>query len=292
MNRLLAIICALLFAALSVSSACLAAQSNWIRFTLEPQRGNSNQIRADFRHEDENGSRDNHWSADFAPSELTGLDVPGFRGAGAHPLRFALIREAGRLDCSGTGGDSYAHGNCSFTEDPGFMQLLASRGIARPDREQAFGMMAVGVRRELIEAISAAQYPTPTIDNLIAMTAVGVDGRYISELARAGYRPRSVDTLIQFRAMGITPEWVGGFARIGYAGLPADELVQLKALNITPEFIAGFDRAGYRHLAVDTLVQLKALDITPEFARWAAGQRSSMPSVDELVQMKIFGQRR
>ena len=291
MNRLLALICAVLLAALSVSSATLAAQSDWIRFTLEPQGGGDEKIRGEFRHEDENGAHDNHWSTGFAPSELTGLDVQGFRGPGTHPLRFAVIRDAGRLDCAGDGGASFAHGNCSFTEDPGFMQLLASRGIARPSHDEAFAMMSVGVRRELIDAIASAGYPTPSLDNLIAMAALGVDGRYISELARAGYRPGGVDSLIQFRAMGITPEWIGGFARIGYASLPADELVQLKALNITPEFIAGFDRVGYRHLPVDTLVQLKALEITPDFARWAAGQRSAMPSVDELVQMKIFGRR-
>ena len=31
-----------------------------------------------------------------------------------------MIREAGRLDCSGSGGQSYAHGDCSFTPNPGF----------------------------------------------------------------------------------------------------------------------------------------------------------------------------
>jgi hypothetical protein len=292
MNRYLALAGALMCALITVSSACFAAvPSDWISFTLEPERNRSGEIRATFRDDDARNGHDHSWSTGFPPSELPGLDVPGFRGAGSRPLRFALVRDAGRLDCAGTGGESYAHGNCRFTLDSGFAQLLASRGITRPNEDEAFSLMAVNVRRELVEAIAAAGYPTPTIDSLVALAALGVDGHYISGLARAGYRPQRIDALIQFKAMGITPEWIGGFVRIGYANLPADELVQMKALDITPDFIAGLDRAGYRHLKVDQLVQLKAMGITPEFARWAADGRSPVPPVDQLVQMKIFGRR-
>ena len=49
---------------------------------------------------------------------------------------------------------------------------------------------------------------------------------------------------------------------------------------------------GYDKLPADQLVQLKALDITPDFARWAVGQRSALPGVSDLVQMKIFDPRR
>ena len=44
------------------------------------------------------------------------------------------MREAGRLDCAGNGGIARASGDCGFTPDAGFMQLLASRGIGQPDR--------------------------------------------------------------------------------------------------------------------------------------------------------------
>ena len=83
------------------------------------------------------------------------------------------------------------------------MQLLASRGIGRPDREQAFGLMALDVRRSLIDAVAAARYPTPSVDDLMSMTAVGVTGGYIGELARAGYRPKSIDSLVQFKALDV-----------------------------------------------------------------------------------------
>lgn len=290
MNRCLAMIFAVLCASLSVASACTAAPSDWIYFTLEPGRLEGD-IRASFR-EEERDRGNNNWSTSFAPAQLTGLDVAGFRAAGTRPLRFALVREAGRLDCSGQGGNSAAAGNCSFTADPGFAALLESRGIGRPTRKQSFGLVALDVRRRLIDAIAAARYPTPEIDDLMALTAVGVTPGYISELARLGYRPASIDSLVQFRALNITPDYVGAFARAGYGNLDPDDLVQLKALDVTPDYVAGFERLGYRNLPVDTLVQLKALDITPEFVRSVESRPGEVPPVGELVQRKVFGRSR
>jgi hypothetical protein len=284
MNRVFALIGALLLAFISVTSACTAASPDWVHFTLEPEHG-GDRIQARFRSQ-EHGRGDNNWSTDFRPSELVGLDVAGFRGAGSRPLRFALIREAGRLDCSGQGGDSYAAGNCSFTANPAFTQLIESRGIGRPTSEQSFGLMAVNARRDVIDAVAAAHYPTPSIDNLMALSALGVNGAYISEMARAGYRPRDIDTLVEFKALNITPQWISGFVRIGYANLPSDELVQLKALDITPDFIMSFDRIGYGRLPVDQLVQLKALNVTPEFVQRIAAVDAGLPPVHKLVELK------
>lgn len=290
MNRALAFIGALLLAFISVSSACTAAGAQWIHFTLEPKNGRTDRIQASFRNEGR-GDRENNWQTGFAPTDLVGLDLAGFRGAGSRPLQFAIIREAGRVDCSGHGGESYAAGSCSFTPDPAFTQLLQSRGIGRPTDEQAFGLMAVNARRDLIDSVAAAHYPTPSIDNLMALSALNVTGAYISEMARAGYRPRSIETLVEFKALNITPEWIASFVRIGYANLPGDELVQLKALDITPDFIAAFDRIGYGHLPVDQLVQLKAMNITPEFVQRVAAVDASLPPVNKLVQLKSFGDR-
>ena len=288
MNRCLAFFGALLLAFVSVSSACFAAVGDPIRFTIDAERGDAGKVHVSFRDEafDRN---ENSWSSGFMPSELIGLDVATFRGGGSRPVRFAIIREAGRLDCAGTGGGSHAWGDCRFTPDAGFNRLLVSRGIGQPTRDQSFGLMAVNARREVIEAIAAAGYPTPKIDDLMALAALGVDGHYVRGLAHAGYRPRTIDALVQFKAIGVTPEWISGFTRIGYGAVDTDELVQMRALGITPEYVAGFQRVGYR-LTPDTLVQFKALGITPEFAS-LAGQGGRLPP-GELVQLKVLGRRK
>lgn len=289
MNRFLAMIFAILCASLSVASACTAQSADLVYFTLE--RRSDGEIRAKFREAERDRNHDT-WSADFAPAQLAGLDVSGFRANGARPLRFALVREAGRLDCSGQGGNSRATGNCSFAADPAFTQLLESRGIGRPTRKQSFGLVALNVRRELIDAIAAARYPTPDIDDLMALTAVGVTGSYISDLARLGYRPSSIHDLVEFRALNITPDYIAAFSRAGYGNLDPGDLVQLKALNVTPEYVAGFERLGYRNLPASKLVQLKALNITPEFVRSVETRPGEIPPIDELVERKIFGRRR
>src|SRR5205823_14650797 len=175
-----------------------------VHSTLQPERGDD-KIHASFRDESR-GRGDDNWSTGFLPSELVGLDVASFRASGARPLRFAIVREAGRLDCSGNGGNSLAAGNCSFTADPGFTQLLVSHGIGRPSREQAFGLMAVNARHDVVDAIAAADYPMPSIDNLTALSALGVSGRYVSDLSRARYRPRTIHSMIPFKALTITPD--------------------------------------------------------------------------------------
>jgi len=291
MNRPLAFACALLIAFVTVSTACFAAPSDPVRFTLEQSRNNPAKIRATFRNQTRAADRDN-WSTGFMPSDLIGLEVSSFHAAGSRPLHFSIVREAGRLDCAGNGGSDYATGSCRFTENPAFMQLLSSRGIARPNHDQAFGLMAVNARRDVIDAVAAARYPTPSIDDLMALAALGVDGRYITEMSRAGYRPRSIHSLIEFKALNITPQWIAGFARVGYANVPGDGLVQMRALNISPDFIAGYQRIGYRNLPVDTLVQLKALNITPEFVQSVVQTGQAMPPVDKLVEMKLFGRKR
>nr|NUR37028.1 hypothetical protein [Sphingomonas sp.] len=291
MSRPLVFICALIFAFITVSSACVAQPAEWVHFTLDSERGDPATFRASFRDESR-GRGENDWSTRFRAFDLIGLDGPSFRGSRSRPIRFAIIREAGRLDCAGNGGSGRADGNCRFGADPTFTQLLISRGIGRPNREQAFGLMAVNARREVVDAVAATHYPTPTIDNLIALSALGVDGRYITEMSRSGYRPESIQKLIEFKALGVTPDWIAGFVRVGYANLPGDGLVQLRALGVTPKYIEGFQRMGYRDLPVSSLVQLKALDITPEFVRSVLHAGAPMPPVNQLVELKMFGRRR
>jgi hypothetical protein len=262
MNRLFACVLAVLCATVSVSSACLAQSPDLINFTLQLEHKPSGKIHASFRHEGRE-QYDNSWSTGFMPSDLIGMEVSSFLAPGTKPLHFSIVREAGRLDCAGTGGGSYASGNCRFTADPGFTRLLASRGIGQPTRDQAFGLMAVNARRELIQALAAARYPTPTLDNLMALSALRVDEGYIAGMSRAGYRPATLQSLIQFKALGITPDYIQGFERIGYRDLPVSKLVQLKALKITPEFV-----------------------------RSAVGEQKPLPPVSELVDRKMLAKRR
>jgi hypothetical protein len=282
MTRMLAFVAALLLTAITVSSACIANPSEPFQFTIEPARA-AGVVQVRFQRSENNNNHS--WSSSFRASELTGLGLADLNDPGTRPIQFAVVREAGRIDCAGTGGNRMARGTCSLTPDARFNDFLAARGIKRPTAEETFTLMALDVRADLVGAISAANYPTPTIDKLVELTAVGVTPDYIRGLSAQGYRPDSLQELVEFGALKITPEYIGSFARAGYGNLKANELVQLKALGISADYVAGFERLGYGRLPVGTLVQLKALDITPEYVR-AVQQGDTLPSPDHLVQLR------
>ena len=285
MTRLFALLAAVLVSAIAVTSACAAGAFEPIHFRIDADRKDG-EVLASFS---SGQPHRNHWSTEFYASQLVGLNLASLRSGANQPVRFAVVREAGRLDCAGTGSRSRASGNCGFTADPGFTNFLMSRGMARPSREDAFSMMTLDVRRDLVEALHQARYPVPTADELIALTAVGVSAGYVNGLARVGYRPRDLDTLLQFKALYVTPEYIQSFVRHGMSNLPTDDLVQLKALNISGDYVASFEQAGYRNLTVDQLVELKALGVTADYARAVSRGSAQLPSPEHLVELKAVG---
>lgn len=287
MTRMLAFIAALLLTAITVSSACVAQTGAPLQFTIEPSH-QAGDVQVRFKR-DRNGHSENTWSTSFRRSELPGLDVAALDSPGNREVRFAVVRDAGRVDCAGTGGNRMARGTCRLTPDAAFNRFLAGNGIGQPTEDQSFGLIALNVRRELVGALSQARYPSPSVEQLMELSAVEVTPIYIRALAAQGYHPASIEKLVEFGALKITPDYIGSFARAGYGNLKPGELVQLKALEITPEFIAGFERIGYGRLPVDTLVQLKAMDITPDYVR-AVAQGSALPSPDHLVQLKAVSE--
>ena len=282
MTRMLAFMAALLMTAISVTSACVANTVTPLQFTLEPS-GQSDRVQVRFYRSRDRGS--DSWSTSFRTSELAGLDLAALRSAGTRPLRFAVIRDAGRVDCAGSGGSARASGSCTIAPDPAFSRLLAAHGIGEATDEQSYALIAVDVRRDLVVALKTGNYAAPTVDKLIELSAVGVTPAYIRELSARGYRPRSLNELVEFSALEITPDFIAGFALAGYSNLAPQDLVQLKAMDITPQFVAGFERLGYRNLPVSTLVQLKAMDVTPAFVG-AIRQGGALPSPDRLVQIR------
>ena len=131
MNRPLALACALLCASVAVSSACLAQVGDLVRFTLAP--GNGTIVKDPRRTFSKTGT------TKVTQQMVDGLHAVGTHGVGGvllswrrrTPLHFAIVREAGRLDCRGSGGGGRARGNCRFTRRSAFTQLLAAMGSAR-----------------------------------------------------------------------------------------------------------------------------------------------------------------
>ena len=288
MTRMFGFVAALLLSGVAVSSACTAvsaAPGSAVRFRLDAERNGS--LQASFVGGGDHNK--NQWSSTFRADQLAGLDLPRLRTGGDHAIQFAVVRDAGRLDCAGRGGSSRASGLCNFTPSELFNAFLVGKGMRRPTKGEGLSMMALDVRRETVEAIHAARYPIPSVDDLLALTALRVNSAYISGLANVGYRPKDLDALVQFKALDITPAFIQGYVRHGYANLQPDHLVQLKALDINADYIASFERVGYRNLTVDQLVQMKALGVTAEFARSAQLASRERLTPERLVELRAVG---
>ena len=292
-----------------------AAQIDWSIERSETRAESGKvQLRVESRWDHDRSS----WSHGYQLSELRGLSAAQLAARPA-PVRFALVREPGRLDCSGVAGNWSGGGSCSFAADPAFAAYLAQRGIARPDSHRAFTLAMSGVSRRLVEALSSYGYPRPSLDQLEAMGIHGVTAEYVSDLARSGYRLQSADKLVEFKIHGVSADYVRGIAAAGpqLRNLPADDVVAFKIHGVTPELVRaytalgrGVDKdqvvalrihgvtpqfinqmaaRGYRSLTADELVQLRIHGVTPEFVDALQRQGIRSPSADQLVRLRISG---
>lgn len=238
-------------------------------------------------------SANNHssWSDDRLIDELSGLtrtQLAGPRG----PVRFALIREAGRLDCGGIAGGSSGSGACSFSANPAFASFLQSRGFGIATRQQAFSLAMSGVGRELVEALSRSGFERPDIEQLTAMGIHGVSPDYIRTLASLDYRLAAED-VVAFKIHGVEPDYIRQLAAIGPAlnHIRAKDLVSLRIHGVRPEFVRAMAAIDpeFRNVTADDLVSMSIHGVRPELARSFVRLESGRLKSDDLVAMAIHG---
>jgi hypothetical protein len=274
MHRSLTVFLALILATVSIATTGLAAETGSLRFEI--MEASKDRLQLALRR---SMSPDRSSSSSFEIRELAGFDRAALRGRDGTPVAFALVREPGRLDCSGRTEGHRAQGTCRFTGDPAFAAFLVASGVRRPTEREWIDLTMVGSRRSLVEALRQGRYAMPNPDALVGMTALGVSPDYIREMAAAGYRPRKTEDFIPLKALDVSPAYLRSLKSVGYDRVPIEELIQLKALGITADFIASYQRRGFRNLSVSRLVQLKALGVRPEeIGRKTADRSTSLTS--------------
>lgn len=287
MNRAPSFLAATFAASLAVSAPCFAAVAPSIGFTIErsgmPDRV---QLRLDARFR---GNHTSNWSNAYRLQELQGLTSAQLSSPSTAPVRFALVREAGRIDCGGEVRAATGRGTCRFTPDAHFAALLAGRGSGRPTLKQSYAMTMGGAGRAGLDALAVAKYPLATVDQMVAFAIHNVTPAYIRGLADAGYRLGAVDDLVGFRIHRVSPELIAAYRTLGYRQLSADNLMAMAIHRVTPEFIRGFARLGYRNLSADKLVQLRIFNVTPDDVRALQAQGVALPSADQLVRLRLAG---
>ncbi|HEX6218112.1 MAG TPA: hypothetical protein VFZ35_02420, partial [Sphingomicrobium sp.] len=264
------------------------------------------------------GSRNNsHWSSDYDLSDLAGLSRAQLDGA-SQPVRFALVREAGRLDCSGNAGHGRGTGTCGFAPDANFAARLVSAGIGRPAERQAYNLTLAKVSQQLIDELGRHGYDKPDVDGLVGMGIHGVTANYVRDIAAAGYRlgkaeglvkfrifgidsrfiadmaaigPQfrslSAEDLVQFKIFGVKPDLVRAYSGLGYQTINAKDLVAMQIHGVSPDFITELGSLGYRDIPVQKLVQLRIHGVTPDYIRGLKAEGIALPSADQLVRLRL-----
>ncbi|HEY8433331.1 MAG TPA: hypothetical protein VIK68_01835, partial [Sphingomicrobium sp.] len=234
---------------------------------------------------------DSIWSNSRRIEELQGLSRAQLMGPPG-PVRFALVKEAGRLDCTGTAGGAHGAGTCRFAPDVGFATFLDARRIGRPDEHQAYSLTMSGVGRDLVDALDKNGFTRPDIDQLVAMGIHGATPDYVRALGGLGYRLSAGD-LIAFKIHGVEPAYIRAMAAIGPAlqHISASDLVALRIHGVKPEFVREMAAIGpaFRNVTADDLVSMAIHGVRPELARAYAQLEGGRLSADDVVSMAIHG---
>ena len=287
MNRALTFLAATACATIAVSATCFAAEMSAIPFHLSKSR-DAKEVQLSMEHR-RDAKRVGNWSQSVALSDLQGLNAGQLAGRSATPIRFALVRPAGRFDCSGSVRSYDGRGTCAFAADAPFSAMLAKRGIGRPSLDQSYQLAMSDFRPEVLDALASAGYPRPTLAQSISLGIFNIGPAYVRDLAQAGYRLGSVDDLVGFKIHQVSPELIRAYRTLGYRQLSAADLMAMAIHRVTPEYIRGFASLGYRDLPADKLVQLRIFNVTPEDVRALQAQGIALPSADQLVRLRLAG---
>ena len=240
----------------------------------------------------EDGGRSvNSWPV--AAADLAGLDPALLSAAGPVPVRFTYRREAGEIACQGQLARRRGSGECRFAPDAGFAEVLAARGIARPDRRQAYQLTIAGVGIGLVDELKRQGYATPRVDDLVAAGIHGVTLPYVRAMAAAGYRVGTIDRLVAFRIHGVSADYVRALATAspGLSRMAPDALVAMRIHGVTPGWVGDLARLGYRDLTAEQLVAMRIHGVSADFVRSVQSAGRGRPSPEDLVAMRIIGGR-
>src|SRR5918911_488702 len=165
-------------------------------------------------------------------SELQGITREQAQGTG--PVRFALVREAGRVDLEGSFQNGRGSGTYTFTPDRGFVSAMKGRGFDCEMKESGF--------------------PGLRMEELVKARIFKIDADFVREAARLGFDKEPFESLVKMRIFKVTPEFVAEVRGEGLNDLAVEDLVKMRIFKIDGEFIRRAKADGVP-LDVEKLVQ-------------------------------------
>src|SRR5687767_2615551 len=144
--------------------------------------GKSNRIQLNFEHRSERNKRSST-GQNYDFTDLQGLTREQASGTG--PVRFSLVREAGRIDCEGSFQNGRGSGTFRFTPDMGFVSVMKSRGFDfetgstdHGSDNKLFAATTLNITAALVDDLNSAAFGKLNSDDLFKAAIFKVDSKF------------------------------------------------------------------------------------------------------------------
>ncbi|HEU4870915.1 MAG TPA: hypothetical protein VFT08_08705 [Pyrinomonadaceae bacterium] len=228
----------------------------------------------------------------FQFSDLQGLTREQALNGG--PVRFSLVREAGRVDMEGTFQNGKGSGTFRFTGNAGFVSAMKGRGFDfeqtsntddRDPEDRLFAATMLNVTTALADDLNSADFGKLQVEDLFKAAIFKIDSTFMREMKASGFH-LGMEDLVKARIFKIDAEFVKQVAQMGFDKEPFESLVKMQIFKVTPEFITEMRNEGLSNLQIEDLVKLRIFKIDTDFIRQAKADGTPL-EVERLVQRKI-----
>jgi hypothetical protein len=277
-------ILALAFCAMApvFAQATLAAEDFKGSWTIERSK-TPGQVHFGLRHRSDR--HNSNFEMDQPKSAFTGLDL---ETRGKRDVTFAMVRDAGRLDCEGYVNGGEGAGTYRFTPDGKYAAAMHAIGFDDIDGPKQFAMALHDLSLEFAKQMKAENLANLDTDKLIAFRIFDVNPWFIREMRAAGMPAKDSDKLIAFRVHGVTPEAVREL-RKSHIDASEDQLIAFRVHGVTPEFVQKVEKLGFGSAEPDQLVAMRVHGVTPEYIAGLKSRGVKDLTIDKLVSLKIHG---
>ena len=257
----------------------------------------SSKINLNFERRTDRGGR-RQMGQDYEFSELQGLTSQQALSGG--PVRFSIVREAGRIDCEGTFQDGKGSGTFKFTGNPGFVSAMKSRGFDfegdsddsdRHPEDRLFSATTLNVTTALADDLNSAGFGKLGVGDLFKAAIFKINSSFMREMKASGFENLGMEELVKARIFKIDAEFVRQVAQMGFEKEPFESLVKMQIFKVTPEFITEVRNEGLTNLQVEEIVKLRIFKIDADFIRKAKAD-GAPTDVESLVRRRIGVARR
>jgi len=254
----------------------------------------SDRIHLSLERRTERGGR-NQMGSDFEFADLQGLSREQASGGG--PVRFSLVREAGRIDFEGGFQNGKGSGTFRFTGNQGFVSAMKGRGFdfekksaasdgGRDSEDRLFAATILNVTTALADDLLSADFGKLDVDDLFKAAIFKVDSKFMREMKASGFPNLGMEELVKARIFKIDADFVRQVTQMGFANEPFESLVKMRIFKVTPEYINEARDEGLTDLSVEDLVKMRIFKIDREFIRQAKADGVPL-EVEKLVQRRI-----